>query len=206
MSGSPTGIQVGQSSAVVFGLVTIMSTLVVASGVVLVLFTVAPALVPIAVAAGEETSGIDGSIGPPPGGYPGGVEGIIAGADGVPLADIEVSLYHSLQEIGAPLTLAPKMNDILGWDIDFNRDLRKGDTFRILDFQDDVIEAQVRRATALADQRIEKLRGHGRAGQCNSQLLGGFHDNPHVLLVQPGLEANTPHIFCRVGRGMAVKV
>jgi murein DD-endopeptidase MepM/ murein hydrolase activator NlpD len=45
---------------------------------------------------------------------------------------IEVSLYHGLQKIGAPLTLAPKMNDILGWDIDFNRDLRKGDTFRIL--------------------------------------------------------------------------
>jgi murein DD-endopeptidase MepM/ murein hydrolase activator NlpD len=45
---------------------------------------------------------------------------------------IEVSLYHSLQDIGAPLTLAPKMNDILGWDIDFNRDLRQGDTFRIL--------------------------------------------------------------------------
>jgi murein DD-endopeptidase MepM/ murein hydrolase activator NlpD len=45
---------------------------------------------------------------------------------------IELSLYDSLQKIGAPLTLAPKMNDILGWDIDFNRDLRKGDTFRIL--------------------------------------------------------------------------
>ncbi len=45
---------------------------------------------------------------------------------------IETSLYESLQKIGAPLTLAPKMNDILGWDIDFNRDLRKGDTFRIV--------------------------------------------------------------------------
>ena len=45
---------------------------------------------------------------------------------------IEHSLYASLQKIRAPLTLAPKMNDILGWDIDFNRDLRKGDTFRIV--------------------------------------------------------------------------
>jgi murein DD-endopeptidase MepM/ murein hydrolase activator NlpD len=45
---------------------------------------------------------------------------------------IEVSLYDSLQKLDAPLALAPKMNDILGWDIDFNRDLRKGDTFRIL--------------------------------------------------------------------------
>ncbi|WP_040491432.1 ABC transporter ATP-binding protein [Ilumatobacter nonamiensis] len=39
----------GQSSAVVFGLVTMMSTLVVAVGVIGVLFTVAPVLVPIAV-------------------------------------------------------------------------------------------------------------------------------------------------------------
>ena len=39
----------GQSSAVVFGLVTIVSTLVVTIGVVAVLVTVAPVLVPIAV-------------------------------------------------------------------------------------------------------------------------------------------------------------
>jgi murein DD-endopeptidase MepM/ murein hydrolase activator NlpD len=45
---------------------------------------------------------------------------------------IEVSLYASLQKLDAPLDLAPKMSDILGWDIDFSRDLRKGDTFRIL--------------------------------------------------------------------------
>jgi len=45
---------------------------------------------------------------------------------------IESSLYTSLQKLDAPLSLAPKMNDILGWDIDFSRDLRQGDTFRIL--------------------------------------------------------------------------
>lgn len=39
----------GQSAAIVFGLVTIVSTLVVAAGVVAVLFTVAPVLVPVAV-------------------------------------------------------------------------------------------------------------------------------------------------------------
>lgn len=45
---------------------------------------------------------------------------------------IEISLYASLQNLGAPLALAAKLNDILGWDIDFSRDLRRGDTFRIL--------------------------------------------------------------------------
>lgn len=45
---------------------------------------------------------------------------------------IETSLYGSLQSAGARLSLAPKMNDILGWEIDFHRELRRGDTFRIL--------------------------------------------------------------------------
>lgn len=45
---------------------------------------------------------------------------------------IEASLYASLQQLDAPLALASKMNDILGWDLDFSRDLRKGDTFRIV--------------------------------------------------------------------------
>lgn len=45
---------------------------------------------------------------------------------------VEASLYASLQKLDAPLDLAPKMSDILGWDVDFTRDLRQGDTFRIL--------------------------------------------------------------------------
>ncbi len=60
------------------------------------------------------------------GNYP--VERRIRGISGT----IRHSLYASLQNLHAPLALAPKMNDILGWDIDFTRDLRKGDTFRIL--------------------------------------------------------------------------
>jgi len=45
---------------------------------------------------------------------------------------IELSLYASLQDHDAPLALAAKLNDILGWDVDFTRDLRQGDTFRIV--------------------------------------------------------------------------
>ena len=58
--------------------------------------------------------------------YP--VEHLMAGV----CVTIESSLYASLQKAGAPLSLAPKMNDIMGWDVDFKRDLRQGDTFRIL--------------------------------------------------------------------------
>jgi len=45
---------------------------------------------------------------------------------------IQNSLYASLKTAGAPLSLASKMNDILGWEIDFQRDLRLGDTYRII--------------------------------------------------------------------------
>ncbi|MFN2371493.1 MAG: peptidoglycan DD-metalloendopeptidase family protein [Candidatus Krumholzibacteriia bacterium] len=45
---------------------------------------------------------------------------------------IELSLYASLQQLDAPLALAAKLNDILGWDVDFSRDLRRGDTFRVV--------------------------------------------------------------------------
>ncbi len=45
---------------------------------------------------------------------------------------IHNSLYASLQELDAPASLAAKMNDIMGWEIDFKRDLRPGDTFAII--------------------------------------------------------------------------
>jgi murein DD-endopeptidase MepM/ murein hydrolase activator NlpD len=45
---------------------------------------------------------------------------------------IKGSLIASLERLDAPAALAPKLADILGWDIDFRRDLREGDTFRIL--------------------------------------------------------------------------
>ncbi len=46
--------------------------------------------------------------------------------------EIHSSLYASLADVDAPLALAAKLNDILGWDIDFKRDLRRGDTFEII--------------------------------------------------------------------------
>lgn len=45
---------------------------------------------------------------------------------------VEGSLIGSLERVGAPAALAPKLADILGSDVDFRRDLHEGDTFRIL--------------------------------------------------------------------------
>ncbi len=68
----------------------------------------------------------DGSFAQELGAYP--VERRTVGVSGV----IESSLYASLQAVGAPLNLAAKINDVLGWDLDFSRDPRRGDRFRIV--------------------------------------------------------------------------
>jgi murein DD-endopeptidase MepM/ murein hydrolase activator NlpD len=68
----------------------------------------------------------DGSYDQELGSYP--VERRTVGISGC----ITTSLYESLQECGAPLNLAAKMNDVLGWDLDFSRDPRRGDTYRIV--------------------------------------------------------------------------
>lgn len=45
---------------------------------------------------------------------------------------VDVSVYESLAAAGAPTALAAKMNDILGWEVDFRRDVRPGDAFTII--------------------------------------------------------------------------
>ena len=45
---------------------------------------------------------------------------------------VEDSVYESLKAHGAPPALAAKMNDILGWEVDFRRDVRQGDGYRII--------------------------------------------------------------------------
>lgn len=52
----------------------------------------------------------------------------IAAVDGV----LEGSLDESIQRAGGAATLAYRMADVLQWDLDFNRDLRRGDRFEVL--------------------------------------------------------------------------
>jgi murein DD-endopeptidase MepM/ murein hydrolase activator NlpD len=42
------------------------------------------------------------------------------------------SLDGSLERVGAPASLAYEMAEVLQWDLDFNRDLRRGDRFEVL--------------------------------------------------------------------------
>jgi len=86
--------------------------------------------------------------------YP--VERILKGISGT----INSSLYASLQRIDAPLSLAAKMNDIMGWDIDFKRDLRQGDTFRILYEEVWKDDRLVRTGAIEAIEMVNKGRRH----------------------------------------------
>ena len=45
-------------------------------------------------------------------------------------AIIETSLYQAIQESGESAALVSLMTDVMAWDIDFHRDLRKGDRFK----------------------------------------------------------------------------
>lgn len=45
---------------------------------------------------------------------------------------VDESLTGALARSGAPAELAYKMADVLQWDLDFNRDLRRGDRFEVL--------------------------------------------------------------------------
>ncbi|MEM9290122.1 MAG: peptidoglycan DD-metalloendopeptidase family protein [Acidobacteriota bacterium] len=45
---------------------------------------------------------------------------------------LDSSLEGSLRAAGAPVTLAYRMADVLQWDLDFTRDLRLGDEFRVI--------------------------------------------------------------------------
>lgn len=69
---------------------------------------------PIAVTAGATTSGIDAQLGPPAGGYPGGLEGIVRATDGTPLPDIEVSLYANVDP-GEWTLVSFQSTDADGW-------------------------------------------------------------------------------------------
>lgn len=52
---------------------------------------------------------------------------------------LEGSLEASVTRAGAPAELAYRMADVLQWDLDFSRDLRRGDEFRVL-FEELLVE------------------------------------------------------------------
>lgn len=77
---------------------------------------------------------------------------------------LEGSLEASVARAGAPVELAYRMADVLQWDLDFSRDLRRGDEFRVL-FEELLIEGYEPRpervlAVAYGQQGGRQLEGY----------------------------------------------
>jgi murein DD-endopeptidase MepM/ murein hydrolase activator NlpD len=82
---------------------------------------------------------------------------------------LQGSLEESLRDAGADPALAPRMADVLQWDIDFNRDLRTGDRFEVLYEEEllDGVRSRLGEVVALSyengGRRLEAYR-YGESG------------------------------------------
>ncbi len=115
---------------------------------------------------------------------------------------INASLYESLRQATAPLILAVKMNDVLGWDVDFSRDLQRGDSFRIL-YEEVLRDGRfVRVGAVLALECVvggkphRAFRFESRAGE------PGFYDAVGGNLVKQMLR--TPVEYSRISSGFSM--
>jgi murein DD-endopeptidase MepM/ murein hydrolase activator NlpD len=95
---------------------------------------------------------------------------------------IDISLYESLKDIQAPPALATKMNDILGWDIDFRRDVRTGDSFSIIYEEIYRDEVFVRTGPIIALQYTNRNGRHVGFRHTGADGVTGYYDtNGHNL-------------------------
>jgi murein DD-endopeptidase MepM/ murein hydrolase activator NlpD len=114
---------------------------------------------------------------------------------------IQTSLYASLKSAGAPLSLAPKINDILGWEIDFSRDLRRGDTFRIL-YEEIWKEGEfVRTGPILAIDCLNRKQSHQAYRFVNPNGRPGYYDPDGHNLQKQLLRA--PLEYSRISSGFS---
>lgn len=136
-----------------------------------------------------DDSGMDAEIGT----YP--VERVVKGVRGT----IESSLFEALRDQGADPQLAGQLADILGWDIDFFRDLRKGDTFTVL-YEEFLHEGQrVRDGQILAAHFTNRGERHEAYLFENDLELPAYFDDEGNSLEKQFLRA--PLKFSRVSSG-----
>ncbi|MFH1844030.1 MAG: peptidoglycan DD-metalloendopeptidase family protein [bacterium] len=114
---------------------------------------------------------------------------------------IEASLYASLQQADAPLSLAPKLNDILGWEIDFNRDLRQGDSFRILYEEIYRDGRNIRTGSILAVEFVNRSDAHRAFRFVNPEGHPGYYDLEGRNLQKQLLRA--PLEYSRISSGFS---
>ena len=114
---------------------------------------------------------------------------------------IETSLYASLKSAGARLSLASKMNDILGWEIDFHSDLRRGDTFRI--FYEEIWKDEefVRTGPIQALEYVNRDRAYQGFRFIDDERGPGYYDAEGSSLQKQLLRA--PLEYSRISSGFS---
>jgi murein DD-endopeptidase MepM/ murein hydrolase activator NlpD len=114
---------------------------------------------------------------------------------------IHNSLYASLKTAGAPLPLASKLNDILGWEIDFTRDLREGDVFRILYEEIYKEDAFVRTGSILAAECVNRKRSCRAYRFTDAEGHPGYYDPEGGNLQKQLMRA--PLVYSRISSGFS---
>jgi murein DD-endopeptidase MepM/ murein hydrolase activator NlpD len=140
-----------------------------------------------------ELTQADGSVAADIHSFP--VQRVLRGVHGV----IESNLFDSLVEAGADPLLADEIADILGWNIDFFRDLRRGDEFSLL-YEEFVYEnRQARESHVLAIQFENQGRDYDAFVFENSFGLPSYYDGSGQSLERQFLRA--PLKYTRISSG-----
>lgn len=105
-------------------------------------------------------------------------------------------LVADVEEAGAPSQLAWSMSEVLQWDLDFNRDLREGDTFRVL-FEEESLDGNFHRiARVLALSYVNRGVEHEAFLWTDDQGDEGYYDRDGRPLQKMFLRSPLP--FTRV--------
>jgi len=112
---------------------------------------------------------------------------------------VDVSVFQSLQDAGAPTALATKMNDILGWEVDFRRDVRAGDRFRILYEEIHRDGRFVRTGAILAMEYVNRGEAHRGFRYVDEEGSPGYYDDAGRNLEKQLMRA--PLEYSRISSG-----
>jgi len=116
---------------------------------------------------------------------------------------VSISLYESLSDVGAPTALASKMNDILGWDVDFRRDVRPGDTFSIIYEEVRRDSTFVRTGSILAMEYVNRGDAHRGFRYVDDEGRPGYYDETGRNLEKQLMRA--PLEYSRVSSGFSYR-
>lgn len=108
---------------------------------------------------------------------------------------LESFLVSDIERAGGPSRLAWAMADVLQWDLDFNRDLRRGDTFRVV-WEEELLDGRFDRVNRVLALEYVNRGDRYEAYLYGEQGLEGYYDGDGRPLQKMFLKSPLP--FTRV--------